>query len=128
MPLDDAVPREGHVIVGPLHDHEGTAVQADRLGYLRLGIEFLKAAHAPTRDDDILDEVDLDLGYLTGLEEHCYSFQRTENLVRPAAGDERGGAPGWAAGLVAGLVIVFILASLVVGALTILGWLARTLL
>ncbi len=126
--LDAAVPREGHLVVDPFRDHEGTVVQADRLGYLRLGIELLKAAHAPTRDDDLLDEVDVDLGYLTGLEAHCYSFQRTENLVRPAAGEQEGGAPGWVGGLAVGLVVVFILASLVVGALTILGWLARALL
>jgi hypothetical protein len=125
--LDAAVPRDGHLVVGPFREDEGTVVQADRLGYLRLGIELLKAAHAPTQADELLDEVDVDLGYLTGLEAHCYSFQRTESLVRPAAGGQ-GGVPGWVGVPTAGLIVVFILASLVVGALTILGWLARALL
>jgi hypothetical protein len=62
--------------------------------------------------------VPLDLGYLTGLEEHCYSFERSEDLEKPLPPD-----PPGILGSVLGLAVVaLILASLLVGAVTILTW------
>jgi hypothetical protein len=123
--LDEAIPREGHVEV--LSDEpESTLVRANRLGYLRLGVEFLKAADGPTtRGGAGRDLVDVDLGYLTGLERHCYSFERREDVWSPMSAEEPSSA---VAGIVGTVIVLLFLASLVVGAFTILRWLGSALL
>jgi hypothetical protein len=124
--LDEAIPREGQVEVFS-DEPEYPCVRANRIGYLRLGVEFLKAAEAPTTRSAGRDLVDMDLGYLTGLEEHCYSFERREDVWSPMYPEEssESSSPGAAAlGWLIGLAFV---ASLVVGAYTILRWLGSAL-
>src|SRR5688572_2077805 len=54
--LDAAIPREGAVVEieqdEEMYEIRAVAVVANRLGYLRLGIEFLKAAIAPPSDPE----------------------------------------------------------------------------
>jgi hypothetical protein len=64
--LDDAVPRDNARVKfeqyggGPDESH----VIANREGYLRLGVEFLKAAYAPAGIAHSRDAVPVDLDYL----------------------------------------------------------------
>ena len=104
---------------------ESTLVRANRLGYLRLGVEFLKAADGPTTRGAGRDLVDVDLGYLTGLEQHCYSFERREDVWGPMSAEESSSV---VAGIVGSIIALLFLASLVVGAFTILRWLGGALL
>ncbi|WP_028313241.1 hypothetical protein [Desulfatibacillum aliphaticivorans] len=88
--LDESVPKEGAAVrmdqYGGGPDESG--IRANQAGYLRLGIEFLKAAYAEPayRDkggDDVDREyLDVDLEYLVSLESDVNfdSFERTENV------------------------------------------------
>jgi hypothetical protein len=128
--LDDAVPREGDVVVDANPDDEGcTVVKANRTGYLRLGIELLKAADAPLRSEVRSEMLELDLSYLTGLEGRCYSFERHQDVrARRASKSDSGGTeegPARGACLVLALVAVFMIVSLLVGAIAVLRWLGQ---
>lgn len=117
--LNDAIPREGHVEVFTNADEgDSTLLRANKLGYLRLGVEFLKAAYAHPAHGQSHEWVDVDLGYLTGLERHCYSFERREDVWSPI--HEESTNP--ISGSVGGLIGLFLLASLVIGAFSILRW------
>ena len=119
--LDAAVPREGKVAVrGSTHDG-GTVVRANQVGYLRLGIEFLKAAFADPRSEVLPELVELDLDYLTELEDQRYSFERSEDVDTNTGRPESSGDGG----ILGGAVAILFIASLLVGALTILGWLLK---
>jgi hypothetical protein len=87
--LDVAVPREGHVeVVRNPDDFDYTQVRANQLGYLRLGIEFLKAAHAsPESGEGYL--LKLDLAYLEGFDHDSFSFERREEVWSPMWSEER---------------------------------------
>jgi hypothetical protein len=117
--LGAAIPRDGRVVVITDPDEcENTLVRASKLGYLRLGLELMRAAYVPSRRERSRDMVEVDLSYLTGLEQHCYSFERSEEVEKPEPSD-----PPGALGTVFGFAMVgLILASLVVGAVTILRW------
>jgi hypothetical protein len=98
--LDLAVPREGTVVVDTADDG-GTRVTANRQGYLRLGIEL-----------DLLEPGDIP-----------WTFERREDVdVRPP---ESGAGDTGPSGVLGPVVAVFFLASFAVGAMTILGWVAR---
>ena len=123
--LDEAVPREGTVVVSE-DDEEGdfyTLVTADQLGYLRLGIEFLKAAFLSPAHKQRPYQVTLELRYLKGLEKHCYRFDRREDISAPIPDEEEAGEG--LSGVPALLLLFFILAALVIGALSIITWLFR---
>lgn len=64
--LDAAVPREGARV--RLYQYGGgpdeSALEANAAGFLRLGIEILKGAHAAPRPDSAPDQIALDLDYL----------------------------------------------------------------
>ena len=129
--LDEAIPREGHVeVLQDFHEYHvlhtadeykcGT-IRANQLGYLRLGIEFLKAAHAPTYEDQ---RVNIDLGYLTACEHHWYSFERREG-VRPLYPQER---PRSHSPFVEGAIVaLFLVVPILVGSFIIIRWLSRAL-
>jgi hypothetical protein len=118
--LDDAVPREGAVVLQ--HDAEGYddahfLLTANRRGYLRLGIEYLKAAFAEHTSASHPHRVDVDLSYMSGFEDQA--FERREDL-RPASRISEGiGIP---AKTIIGAIALFILAALVVGAAILLVW------
>jgi len=122
--LDAAIPRDGRVVVLSDPDEcSNTLVRASKLGYLRLGVELMKAAYVPSRRERSRDMVDPDLAYLTGLEEHCYSFERSEDIEMPAATD----SPGTLGTVFAWTILALVIASLLVGAVTILRWLGSLL-
>jgi hypothetical protein len=124
--LDQAVPREGHVEV---FTHEPTVpvIRANQQGYLRLGVEFLKAAYAPVAHQGGRAVVEIDLDYLEGLQDHGYSFERREDVWSPVSEEEESGA--WSVILkgVGMALVLAVMAALLVGAFTILGWLGRLL-
>ena len=121
--LDEAVPRDGHVEV--LHDPaepDEPFLRANRQGLLRLGIEFLKAAYAPARPVKGQQWVTVDLEYITGLEEHNWSFERREDVWSPISNEE---PPGAASQILGSLLVLFLGLSLLIGAFTILRSLSR---
>jgi hypothetical protein len=121
--LDQAVPRGGTVVVDTADDG-GTRVTANRQGYLRLGTELLKAAFAEPRSEVLPDRLDLDLDDLLEQGDIPWTFERREDVdVRPPkSGVDDTGGPGSVLGPA---VAFFLLACLAVGAMTILGWVAR---
>lgn len=122
--LDEAVPREGHVeVLADPEDFDSRRVRANRLGYLRLGVEILKAAYAPSTRSGQQERVDLDLGYLTGLEDCSYYFERCEDVWSPAFGEP----PGALSQIAGGILVLFVVGSLLTGAFTILRWLGSAL-
>ncbi|MBI9077293.1 MAG: hypothetical protein JEZ02_17935 [Desulfatibacillum sp.] len=113
--LDHLVPREGAAV--KLDQYGGgpdeSRLAANRAGYLRLGIEFLKAAFAEPvnySDDPIPDKngdgqinVDLDYMILRGTEIHFDWFERTENLKAP---DEYDMSNRWSIGCMIQLLLL----------------------
>ena len=80
--LDSAVPREGARV--RLRQYGGgpgeSALEANEAGFLRLGIEILKGAHAAPRPDSPSGWIALDLDYLlTGDSDIVFDWiERTE--------------------------------------------------
>ncbi len=117
--LDEAIPRDGAIVV---LDEDQTGVIANRLGYLRLGVEFLHAAFAGPVEDDQPACIEVDLAYLFGKEPVCYWFCRDEDVARPD--DATAGSGTKTLGtLVVGILVLLFLGSLAVGAITIARWL-----
>ena len=120
--LDKAVPEKGTVRVRYDEEQDVTIVRASQLGYLRLGVEFLEAAFDPKLEGDL---VELDLEYLTGIEAPCYWFERIEDVENHLTLLQSFG--GGAGALLAISAFLFFVASVVIGALTIIGWGIETL-
>lgn len=121
VPRDDAVVRLVQYGGGP----DESKVVANRFGYLRLGIEFLRGANAAAAQDrPVLVPVDLD--YLTDRNSNIVFdlFEYDEALTREST---RGIGPkthrliGWALGLL--LLTVLGLAG--IGAIAVVRWIAR---
>ena len=118
--LDDAVPREGAVVVE--HDAQGYddahfLLTANRRGYLRLGIEYLKAAFAEHTSVAHPHRVDVDLSYMAGFEDNA--FERREH-VKPASRNSE--KIDIRTKTILGAIAMLALASLVVGTGVILLW------
>jgi len=119
--LDEAVPREGHVEVIPdPNDLDYRRIRANQLGYLRLGIEFLKAAYASPESGGKGRLLKLDLAYLESLEHRYYSFERCEDVWSPIWSEEPASAMSQ---IVSWLIGVFLVASFLIGAFSICRWL-----
>jgi hypothetical protein len=125
--LDEAIPREGAVVRieyyggGP---DECYAV-ANRRGYLRLGIEFLRAAYAPERDATSR-QLAVDLGYVLDPDSEVDIdwLERKEDLQAGVSTSSR--AYTWQRRVVPLVVVTFLglfLISAVVGFVTLLRWL-----
>jgi hypothetical protein len=122
--LDRRVPREGAAV--RLDHYGGEPVECGfvgtRNGYLRYGVELLKAGLAePEQGLGPAFDVEPELEYLLSPESEVaiQEFVRDEEL-KPLPAGKRGGT---AVGLVLGLGCLFVLACLVVGFVTIAGWL-----
>ena len=93
---------------------EPTVIHANQLGYLRLGIEFQKAALVPPEGK----EVEVDLAYLLGQEMICWKFRRREDGL-PQSEPERIAAQDGFAGAIVGIAFImligFFFASCVTG-------------
>ena len=118
--LDTLVPREGaHVSLaqyggGP----DESCVIANRRGYLRLGIEFLKAAFAPHEKQHL---VKADIRYLLTRDSDVSFdwFERREDLPLATPDDKRVNIVGT---IVAFSVLAVILTCALVGLITIVRW------
>jgi|SRR5262245_17116464 len=120
--LDEAVPRQGHVeIARDPNDFDYTHLRANQLGYLRLGIEFLKAAHASPEGGGIKGHLlKLDLAYLEGFDHHSFSFERREDVWSPMWSQE---PVSLTSRIVAGLIGIFLVGPFLIGVRVIFGWL-----
>ena len=115
--MDERIGKEGAIVrLDVQYEDDGTVIVANHLGYLRLGVEFLKAAYVPLRmDAEGSDAIDVDLAYLFGQRSICYRFGRRENdLPAPEAGPGEGAMPAFV-GVGCLLVGAFLFASLIAG-------------
>ncbi len=79
--LDNGVPKEGAVVQFEVPDElRDSRLIANKLGYLRLGTDLLRAALAPGRDPGSPESIDVDLAYLhsAGTTIEFGSFRRRE--------------------------------------------------
>ena len=116
--LDEAVPREGHFeVASDPNDLALTHVRANQLGYLRFGIELLKAAYASPESGGEDGALTLDLAYLQGFDHDSYSFERREDVWSPMWTSDA--SPGIIGQLMVGLIGLFFVASFLIGAYSI---------
>ena len=119
--LDLAVPRDGAWLREGESESGSSLITANRCGFFRLGIEFLKTALAETPEGDERfpeGHVEVDLEYLAG-QDVCYEFVRSEEPLDEAAPAATLGLLGTV--LSVSLVLLFF-ATLAVGMITILLW------
>ena len=113
--LDELVPREGAMVrIRDDLDEGMTIVRGNRQGYLRLGIEFLKAAFAAHMGERP-DEVRVDVYYLLGQDEICFLFERNENIDETPAVFDSFGLKDALAACVMMAVVLFFTASCAAG-------------
>ena len=133
--LDQMVSKDGAVLVEGYIDSEqgGEFYEANRQGYLRLGIEFLKGAYAEPKQDmyshtekEPVDFIGIDLDYLVGYKA-CYQFARKEEIQHVIPDESDHGSDmsfrdklGCALGVV---VLLFLLASTFAGMGVVAAWL-----
>lgn len=115
--LDRLVPRDGAHLIIPA-DSGRTTVVGNRLGYLRLGIELLRAALDPVQGtEDVPPRIDPDVGYLLakGSDAPFDLCELDESIAsRPPVQSGLGPLGQLAAGvLVVALLIVLFLAAAV---------------
>lgn len=123
--LDEAVPHAGHVeVVQDPNDWDYKHVRANELGYLRLGIELLKAAYAAPVSGE-KGTLNLDLGYLEGFEHRNYSFERREDVWSPMFAQQPESTISQIVGWSIGLLFA---AAFLIGAFTMVRWLFNALL
>jgi hypothetical protein len=123
--LDRLVPKEGARLRIP-SDPDGNATIGTQLGYLRLGVEFLRAALVPPEgtDEGSTPHIPLDIQYLLtpGSEtpfDLCEIDEDVERLPPPV---RKLGAIGQLLAAVFGVVIVGLI---VVGAVAVLSWMVH---
>lgn len=117
--VDAATPKEGaRVWIGPCGDGlDECKLLANEAGYLRLGIELLKAGVGPCDDRQ---RVDVDLEYLFEPDSplELSSFERREFELPPRVEPALGRfGPLLAAGLMIGVLVLAL-----VGLVTVIGW------
>ncbi|MHA3773910.1 hypothetical protein ACXR0O_20450 [Verrucomicrobiota bacterium sgz303538] len=119
--LDGTIPKEGVYV--SIKGRNEYGIVANQRGYLRLGIEFLRAAiiqQSPRQPGNL----DLDLDYLIAedTDEYLYWFERTEDVPkRPSESAQRHHPV--AQYLLVAFVSVILLA--VIGFVTVVLWLVR---
>lgn len=121
--LDERIGKEGAFVRVEDNEYDGTTiVRANELGYLRLGVEFLKAAYASApQGSTVREAVEVDLLYLFGQDSICYTFQRRES--GPITPDQDAEAIESVLGGLAALVFVaFFFGSLVAGVPVVVGF------
>ena len=121
--LDEAIPRD-HAVV-KFHQYGGgpdeSQIIANRDGYLRLGVEFLKAGLTATGHKDQPNAVEVDLDYLTARDSSINFdwFERREMSRDTDVSSYEAGK------LIPALVIGGCIAMIVfaiVGIVTVVGW------
>jgi hypothetical protein len=123
--LDQAIPREGHLeILRDPEEYDDTFVRANKHGYLRFGVELLKAAYAPPKPTGSRELVDVDLGCLEGFDANRFTFERREDVLSPIYMTPTNGV-SQSVGWVIGLCFFGLLGA---GVYTVFGWLVGLIL
>jgi hypothetical protein len=119
--LDRLIPKEGAKLKIPA-DQDGNTTVGTQRGYLRLGVELLRAGLAPTTDPlPEIPRIPLDIGYLLTPDSEtpfdlCEIDEQVESL--PA----RARKLGPLGQLLAAVITVALLGLLLVGAAAVLSW------
>ena len=124
--LDGQVPKEGAVI--ELKQYGGgpdeSKMTANRAGYLRLGIEFLKAAFKqPSGKDPYVIEVDIQYLLSDDSDVGFDWFERREELKQP--GVEKSSLAKKILSVCLGFVCLGVVALAVIGAVSVVQWLLK---
>ena len=134
--LDGAVPREGALVRLDLYGggSDESGLRANRLGYLRFGIEFLKAGITTQDADPIIlplgavrtPTVHVDLDYLVDQDSgvQLQYFEWDEDIRRGAVDEARSEWPNGVAAVGCGAALIAVAALLLIGAGTVLRWLS----
>lgn len=100
-------------------------VQANQKGYLRLGIEFLKAAFAPPSENvkDPKNAIDVDINYLTtGDSPISFDwFERREDIPPPPKPGKPGGVKDCLSLLGCGILLFILMFIFIMGIVSIFG-------
>lgn len=123
--LDAAVPKGDARVMISLYGGgpDECSMVANEAGYLRLGVEMLKAAVAPTGLHDRAHAIPVELDYLftEDSEVHINWFERREPDAAPSDGR-------WRFGDLAALAVGLLLVALVaIGLITLFTWLGAAL-
>jgi hypothetical protein len=123
--LDAAVPKDDARVMVNLYGGgpDECSMVANEAGYLRLGVEMLKAASAPAGLHDRTDAIPVELDYLftEDSEVHINWFERREPDAPPADGR-------WRFSDLAALGVGLLLVALVaIGLITLFTWLGAAL-
>jgi hypothetical protein len=123
--LDRLITREGARLRIP-GDADGSTTVGTQQGYLRLGVEFLRAGLAPRAAGDVHDipHVPLDVAYLLTADSRA-PFELCELVDEVEPLPPRRGALGALGQLLAAMVAVLVLGLVVVGALAVLSRIFR---
>lgn len=120
--LDDGISKENAKVIFKSDEYDDESyIVATQNGYLRLGVEFLKAGFAPYSDQQSKPhEIDVDLEYLTSIDSdvNFYYFERNEILPTVNINEET-----WrdrVIGLVLGAVLISIPILAIVGLVSII--------
>jgi hypothetical protein len=118
--LDAAVPKDGaHVVI---HQYGGgpdeCSIVANERGYLRLGIELLKAAFAPAGYQNRRDAIEVDVDYVIRDDSEIQLdwFERREPDAPPVPRTRFSDLAAMACGL-------FLVTMFVIGCMTAVNWL-----
>lgn len=120
--LDDGISKENAKVSFKSDEYEDESyIVATQNGYLRLGVEFLKAGFAQYNDSqNNPHEIDVDLDYLTSIDSdvNYYYFERNEILPTVNINEETWRDRG--IGLVLGAVLISIPILAIVGLVSII--------
>jgi hypothetical protein len=99
---------------------------ATQRGYLRLGIEFMRAAFLPKNNANQPDSIDLDLGYLIS-DDSDVSFDWFERVDRFPMPPQRESAGSRISGIIIALLIIGFCVCAVIGLGTVIRWIVKGL-
>lgn len=118
--LEELVPVEG-ADVQFLNGAEEALVKATAAGYLRFGLEFMKGAFLPKKDEETSDYIPMNLESIIATDSTVSfdCFLRVDSLQEPSKPAPSTKAIGWALAITGG----FLLTMVAIGVATTIGWL-----
>lgn len=120
--LDELVPVEG-AEVQFLNGAEEALVKSTEAGYLRFGLEFMKGAFLPKKDEKTSDYIPMNLESIIA-NDSTVSFDiflRVDSLQEPSKPTPSAKVVGWLLAITAGLLLTMV----AIGVSTTISWLFK---